>query len=541
MYNKKIIYILILLIVSMCAISAVSAEDNATDAVAADDADANDTISVDDAKSDDVASNFEENTIEQTEEVNDGEEKLSANDGELLSLNDDDSTLTLDQTNEKKSLVPLFAGLYSVTFLYEDNTIQSNKDGKIYVYIDPCKLGTVGYQYYYEVYDEDLNVIWESELQTASSSVNKGNYYTTIPAKSLVPGLYIIAAVNAYDEEVLDSALLYVSGSAVLTAGSDYNSVYMSGATMSARITDKITKKPLGSGYVQAKFTKGETTVIEYYTPNSDGYIYFVPPVGVGTWSVTFSSGYDHISTAVSATKTVIITKAPVKVAAYKVIEYKGHKTTLKAKVTSNGKNVNEGTVTFKINGKKYNAAVKNGFATVSVNLKKIKTYKYSAIFSGDNFQASNVAKSKAVLKKSFKTKLYGKNYEVFIFKKKTAKILVKTKNGKKVKNGMVKITVNGVVTYAKVKNGVAKVPLKGLSAVDHFKGFTKKGETYKRFITKKVKLNYIPGSHKYKASSKTIKVTSVFKCPGCGKTSTHYHKARDSYGVPYKHFIAIV
>ena len=48
--------------------------------------------------------------------------------------------------------------------------------------------------------------------------------------------------------------------------------------------------------------------------------------------------------------RTVTVKKAKVSVKAKKVVEYKGFKIKLKATVKSNGKNVNEGKVQFKIN-----------------------------------------------------------------------------------------------------------------------------------------------------------------------------------------------
>jgi molecular chaperone HtpG len=80
------------------------------------------------------------------------------------------------------------------------------------------------------------------------------------------------------------------------------------------------------------------------YTTNSNGLITITPPSAVGTYSVTISSATPHV-TATTIKKTATVKKAPVKVKAYKVSEYKGFKITLKAKVTSQGKKVNEGTV----------------------------------------------------------------------------------------------------------------------------------------------------------------------------------------------------
>ena len=535
MFNKKYILILSLLIVGICAISAASAADNITDAVAVDDADAGDAIAIDDA--DEIAANIEENTIEKT--ADDAVTIEKKDEDNVVSASEEEQSLSKDESSEAISgKYPVSYNDYKISFkeVYE---IQSAKASSIQIPIttySPWNSYNFILIAFYDNYDTAF-----SSAQIYGTQSGSFNYKYTFAKNSLKPGTYLLAAANVYDQKIMDYAVLSVAGTAVITANNDYNSVYYSGAKMSLKVTDKS-----GAGLrevdINALFSNGKTSILKTYTTDPNGQISFVPPVGVGTWTVTFDSDATYITTNV-VKKTVVIKKASVSIKAFKVSEYKGHKMTLKAKVTSNGKNVNEGKVTFKINGKTYGASVKNGIATVKVNLKKIKTYKYSAKFTGDNFFASKTVKEKATLKKSYKTKVYAKNQAVYIFQKKTVKIIIKTKEGKKVKNGKLKFIVDGQAKTVKVKKGVAKITVKGLSAVDHFVGFTKKGETYKKYITKKVKLKYIPATHKYKPSSLKIKVSSAFKCPGpgCGKTYSHYHWGHDSYGVPYRHFYAVV
>ena len=142
-------------------------------------------------------------------------------------------------------------------------------------------------------------------------------------------------------------------------------------------------------------------------------------------------------------------------------------------------------------------------------------------------------------MKKRVKTKIVIKDKSVYTGRSKKVIIKVLTKSGKQVKNGKIKIKSLGETTYGPVKNGKAVAYVSGFNIMKHFKRFTKNGETYKKAITNKVKIKYIPKSHKYKASKKTIKVTSKFKCP-CGKTSTHYHYTYGYYYV-YKYKIAVV
>lgn len=522
MFNKKIyLYMLILLMMSICAVSAISAADNATDSVA-----------IDDACNGDIITDFDEDLSKAT-----ADNSVAIDENKEILASGGEQTLSQDQSSEVHSGLPVSSYQYQV-IIQDGNQIQATKSGKINYYLKPYNMFYMdNFNFKFVVFDSTSMVYQTGYYADDQMSFSEGMYYATFPANSLKPGMYLIGAINKADNAVMSANYLKVSGTAVITAN-DFNGVYNTG-TMTARATDS-KGNPLTAMNIQVVFTSGNTKITKNYNTDSNGYVSFTPPVGVGTWTVTFSSGYSFVS-AKAVTKKATINKAPLKVEVYKTTGYNGYKTTIKAKVTSNGKNVNEGTVTFKVNGKTYTAPVKNGVATINVKLSKVKKYKYSAAFSGGNYQTPAAVKSQVVVKKTLKTKISFKNCKVYVFDKKVVKFKVKTKSGKKVKSGTLKIVGAGQTQYVKVKNGKAKMMAQGLHAMKHFKGFTKKGETYKKYIKQKFKVKLIPSSHKYKSSSKKIKITSVFKCPGCGKTSSHYHRARDSDYRYYKHFIAVV
>ena len=522
MFNKKYIFLLLLLIVSICAISTVSAADDVADTIAIDKG--TDVVATDDANVDELKTNFEESLIEKTEE---------ADDVEKLSTNNEESILNVDQTNEKMSLLP--SSFYSVSFKYDEISIESNKAGRIDVYIDPCTYMDEAYHYSYVIMDKNSNIVYISP-ELKATTANKGYYYWNLPAKSVAPGSYIIGAVNTYDAGILDTAILRVSGSATITAN-DYNSNYMSGAVMTGRITDQATGKPITGMNVRVVFTKGKTSITKYYSPNANGDFSFVPPVGVGTWTVTFSSSESFVS-ATPVQKTATIKKSRVSVKAKKVVEYKGFKAKLKATVKSNGKNVNEGKVQFKINGKKYNVNVKNGVATKKIKLKKIKKYKYTAKYLGNaNLYKSKVSKAKAIMKKRQKVKITFKKPVVYTGQ--TKKIVVKIKSrGKYVKGGWLFIKSKVGIDKVKVKKGKVTLYAYG-SLADHYKGTNGIDKFYKKKVTKKYWLKYKPASHKYYAKKVNYKATSKFKCDLCGKKSTHYHYSY-GYFVVYKYKIVV-
>lgn len=506
MLNKKYILILLLLIVGICTLSAVSATDDVAGAVEA--SDDSDTVTIEETAADEVETNFEQD-LENAVEENDAED-------EKLSASEEDSELTVDESDEVLSMI--FASWYDIDLF--DTTISSDKKEQFKCYIEPCSISSyAGYDFNFIIYDKNSKAVYTHHYQ--STKTEKRNYTITIAKNTLTPGEYVMVAENTYDGIIMDSAKLYVKGNAVITA-SNYNAVYMSGAKMTATLTDMVTQKPLTSLSVKVKFTKGKTSITKYYTPNSNGQISFVPPLGAGTWTVTITPGPSCVSG--SAVKTITVKKEGVVIKAKKASEYKGYKITLKATVkTKNGKKVNEGKVLFKINGKKYTVKVKNGVATKKVKLKKVKKYNYGAKFLGTaNLYKTKKVASKATLKKRYATKIYTKNAVLKVGKHKYLTFKVKTKNGKNVKNGKLKIKERDGFYWVKVKNGKAKVKAHA-ELSDVYMGGRGDDAYYKKSVKVKLKVRYVPGTHKYITSKSKYKVTSKFECH-CGKTYTHKH-----------------
>ncbi|WP_405314844.1 hypothetical protein [Methanobrevibacter sp.] len=516
MFNKKYFLILLLLIVSICALSTVSAADNATDAMAT--SEANDTISIDEASVDDVA--IGENSDE----------------NEKLDSSHETSELSVDNSGEVLSEAPP-SSIYRVV-LNDEYEIPAHDVGKITIYRcpSPSYMPYEPFHYYIRVIDTNYKIHYEREIQGTNNYTEGYVTYTIVKSKNTIePGTYILAFVNYADNNVLDTAIIKVRGDATISPG-DYNANYMSGAKMTATIKDSVDGKPLSALSVKVVFTKGKTQITKYYIPDANGQISFVPPVGVGTWNVQFNPGESHIRG--SASKTITVKKSKVSVKAKKVVEYKGFKAKLKATVKSNGKNVNEGKVQFKINGKKYNVNVKNGVATKKIKLKKIKKYKYTAKYLGNaNLYKSKVSKAKAIMKKRQKVKITFKKPVVYTGQ--TKKIVVKIKSrGKYVKGGWLFIKSKVGIDKVKVKKGKVTLYAYG-SLADHYKGTNGIDKFYKKKVTKKYWLKYKPASHKYYAKKVNYKATSKFKCDLCGKKSTHYHYSY-GYFVVYKYKIVV-
>lgn len=141
-------------------------------------------------------------------------------------------------------------------------------------------------------------------------------------------------------------------------------------------------------------------------------------------------SGENYIpfKTTVSA----VVGNAPAKISLNKWISTTKSYATLKATVKNSlNKKVNEGFIIFKVNGKTYKVKTKNGMAIKKIKLKKAKTYKYTATFTSENYNAKK-ATSKVIVKKAKKWYIlrYGK-YSAKLSYKQYLSLLNAQNNGK--------------------------------------------------------------------------------------------------------------
>ena len=500
MFKKKYMILLSLILVSLCALSCVSASE---------DADA--TVAIDDVDVDPIEASVDEGL-----ETN-VEDELSSDETETLSVdNSNDDKLAYDSPSSSDYNVKVY-----------DKTVHNWQDGSVKINIKPSDY-YFAYDFYVNVYDSDNNpVLDEEEIW----STEPADYVDYVIPERLGPGEYKIEITNYADDYILSTAKLTVSYDAVISA-ENYNAYYNSGVQYSIRVTELDTGLGLSGASIKIVFSNSKNTYTRYYTSGSDGYIKFDPKIPVGTYTVTISSNNAQVI-ASSIVKSATVKKSSVSMSLAKASTYQGYKLTLKATVKSQGRNVNEGTVKFTINGKTYSVAVKNGVATKSIKLKKVKTYKYTATFVGDNFNTKKVA-GKAKVNKRYATKIVIKNKKGYYNTKKTITVKVKTKSGKKVKDGY--IYVGSSDSYSKVKNGKAKLYLT-------FSGNYKKGKYsyssgftfyFKKSVSTKFKLKYVPKSLKYKASSKKLKITSKYRCPDCHKKSSHSHSI-NGYNIKIK------
>ncbi len=499
MFKKKYMILLSLILVSLCALSCVSASE---------DADA--TVAIDDVDVDPIEASVDEG--------------LETNVEDGLS-SDETEALTVDNSNDDKASSPSH---YEYEVYVFPKTIHNWQDESVRIYINSSEDSSdYAYDFYVNVYDSDNNIIDEKNIY----SYTQVDYVDYVLPEKLSPGEYKIEIENWEDNYIFSTATLTVSYDANIYA-EDYNAYYNSGVQYSIRVTESETGYGLSGVSIKIVFSNSRNTYTRYYTSGSDGYIKFDPKIPVGTYTVTISSNNAQVI-ASSIVKSATVKKSSVSMSLAKASTYQGYKLTLKATVKSQGRNVNEGTVKFTINGKTYSVAVKNGVATKSIKLKKVKTYKYTATFVGDNFNTKKVA-GKAKVNKRYATKIVIKNKKGYYNTKKTITVKVKTKSGKKVKDGY--IYVGSSDSYSKVKNGKAKLYVT-------FSGNYKKGKYsyssgftfyFKKSVSTKFKLKYVPKSLKYKASSKKFKITSKYRCPDCHKKSSHSHTI-NGYNVKIK------
>ena len=490
MFKKKYMILLSLILVSLCALSCVSASEDADVAVAIDDAD-----------------------VDQMEASVDEGLETNVDEG---SSGDETETLSVDNSDDKLSYGSPSSSSYDVEVY--DKTVHNWQDEYIRIYINASvDSSEYAYDFWVNIYDSNgENIAGDNKYD--ETPVKYIDY--VIPSR-LNPGEYLIEIENFADNKIFSTAKLTVVYDAIISA-ENYNAYYNSGVQYSIKVTESDTGYALPGASIKIVFSNSKNTYTKYYTSGSDGYIKFDPKIPVGTYTVTISPNNAQ-TIADSIVKSATVKRSSVSMSLAKASTYQGYKLTLKASVKSQGKNVNEGTVKFTINGKTYSVAVKNGVATKTIKLKKAKTYKYTATYVGDNFDTKKVS-GKAKVNKRYATKIVIKNQKGYLNSKKTITVKVKTKSGKKVKDGY--IYVGSSDTYSKVKNGKAKLYVT-------FSGNYKKGKYsyssgftfyFKKSVSTKYKLKYVPKSLKYKASTKKLKITSKYRCPDCHKKSSHSH-----------------
>ena len=510
MFKKRYITLAVLtFLVCILAASAASAADgdNLTD----------DALAIDASDEGDIA----------IEEDN-GEEIISSpNDAEQIAIDEDgsDDIVSLDETPDDLIGSPSHTQ-YNVEFDKPSYTMTPS-GGYIGFNIEPYTGGDdYAYDFNLMIYDSNGNVVFNDNIYS-----NYEDTYDTCFVDELPAGTYTMKILNYATEGgqhyEFDSATLTITKlAATITTSGHYSSYYNSNSKYTVTVKSQDTGQAMSGVKIKIQFKKGGKTVTKYYTTGSGGKVSIVPPVGVGTWTATVSLA-DSSYTGSSKTNTIKITKSGVKIQVKKVSQYQGIKFKIKATVKNQGgKPVKEGKVQFKINGKTYKVSVKNGVAVKKLKINKVKKYKFTAKYLGTgNFKKSKTAKNKVVIKKRYKTKviLKKKNYKGKFGSYVTVKVQVRTKEGKKVKDGWVSFrSVTGYKHWAQVKRGKASITFRLNSNYEYYSYYT---YYYKKTAVSKFKVKYEPSSYKYRCSaSKKIKIKEKYKCPLCGKTKSHSH-----------------
>ena len=210
MRYKKIM-ILAMLLVSLLAISAVSASENAT----GNSVSAEDTTNVIDLN-------------DNSANVNDVENEKVTNNQEILKSTDSKDTISLDSKDNVLSESSPRYYQYSVNVY--DTTINYGSSGAISMSITPCTYSNYyAYDFYLKVYDSNNNVKINKNYYSTSSAYSK-TY--VVGSNELSPGTYTIKIVNYEDSSVMDTATLTVKSS------SGYSTTYPPYSAYSVSVYD---------------------------------------------------------------------------------------------------------------------------------------------------------------------------------------------------------------------------------------------------------------------------------------------------------------
>ena len=195
------------------------------------------------------------------------------------------------------------------------------------------------------------------------------------------------------------------------------------GSTFTISLSEKYSGNPIKNVEVKVIFYESNSIYhTDYYFTNNYGQIFANTYGNIGYHKITIDLVNSNYNSDSINANLKIITDAP-EVIVKNIKTYSNSYFSLKAKITDSfNRYVNEGTVTFKINGKSYKVNVKNGIAYKKLKLKK-GNYKYTATFSSKNYDKDSdsakviVKKAKVNKNKNSKVKKHKSYYKVKIGK----------------------------------------------------------------------------------------------------------------------------
>ncbi|MBR0472378.1 MAG: Ig-like domain repeat protein [Methanosphaera sp.] len=180
--------------------------------------------------------------------------------------------------------------------------------------------------------------------------------------------------------------------------------------------------------------------------------------------SITKTISNESVKSSSSTAKTTSTSKSSTKTKINDITATRNSKVTFKAVVTTtSGKNVQSGTVTFKLNGKTIGKSkVSRGSAKLTYTLpSKLNDIKYTitAAYNGNSKYTESSNKGVLKLKSNLATKVTVKDITSVQGDTTTLKAVVTTSDGKYVQTGKVAFKINGkTVGTASVSNGGAKL-----------------------------------------------------------------------------------
>jgi len=307
---------------------------------------------------------------------------------------------------------------------------------------------------------------------------------------------------------------LTVIGNAVVTAD-NFNSFYQSGEKYQIKVINSYNNDPISNKKIKVLFytATNKYTTSYYYTNNNgiyEGTIDNLP----GNYKIVASLD-DSYYNSNQASFNVSIGKKPVKLVSNQISNTHPYATLKVQLMDTLGNKVNNGLVVFSINGKTYSTNVKNGIATTNIKL-STGTYDCVASFSEDNSYSNNTKFKVVVSKAGVKLKTYKLISTTKLYF--NLKALVKDTSGNKIKEGVIKFTINGKTYTANVKNGIAtkKIKLKKAKSYKYKATFSSKNYQTKtsssKVIVKKAKKYYtfkygkLKGKLSYKQYLKLLK-----------------------------------
>lgn len=293
------------------------------------------------------------------------------------------------------------------------------------------------------------------------------------------------AAVSQADEEVLGNS---TAKTVTVTSKTSQEKVFIKNSKLDIQITDK--KK---NGIANKTLQVTVNNKVSNYTTDANGHVY-VKLTAKGTYTVSYTFNNEGYSTLTRSKTVTVVTNSKSKISGSTYVAYVGVNNPFSILLTTGGEIMTRRPVTFKLNGKTYDAQT-NLYGKAKFNIKlSVGTYRIKYYYKGEANSDAASGSSKIIVRKGMPTDIVRMN--LISYKHQTSAPLIfkyKDVRGNPIANQKLILKINKKTVIKKTNSkGLATFYIKQNKGVYNIKVYSYNTNAYKKSLnTYSIKVSY--------------------------------------------------